>query len=239
MVAAAKAGIDAAAEKRARPRVGEFPFDSGRKLMSTVHRAGNGYHAYVNDAPQELLQHCTHVDWCGQVRELDDERRVVVSEANDAMVRTGLRVLAVAHCPVDEPDVQQQDAESNLTLSGLVGTFDPPRPEVTDAVQACRRAGIRIVMVTGDYALTAEAVARRVGVVREGRPRVLTGADLTELDDATLDRVLAERAELLFCRVSPEHKMRVVAPLQRAGEVVAVTGDGANDAPRSSTRTSG
>ena len=231
LVASAKAGIDTAEEERSTPRVGEFPFDSGRKLMTTVHRTGDGFDAYVKGAPQELLERCTHVDWFGKVRELDDELRSVVNEANDAMARPGLRVLAVAHRRVESPTVPQDDAESRLTLSGLVGMLDPPRPEVTDAVSACRRAGIRIVMMTGDHALTAEAVARRVGIVRDGPPRVLTGAELTELDDAALDRVLAEPAELLFCRVSPEHKMRVVAALQRAGEVVAVTGDGANDAP--------
>ena len=231
LVAAGKAGIDTAAEERDTPRMAEFPFDSGRKLMTTVHRVGAGFDAYVKGAPQELLQRCTHVDWLGEIRELDDELRAVVGEANDAMARPGLRVLAVAHRGVEGADVLQEDAESSLTLTGLVGMLDPPRPEVTDAVRACRRAGIRIVMVTGDHALTAEAVARRVGIVREGSPRVLTGAELTDLDDAALDRLLAEPAELLFCRVSPEHKMRVVSALQRAGEVVAVTGDGANDAP--------
>jgi P-type Ca2+ transporter type 2C len=231
LVAAAKAGIDTAAEERNTPRVGEFPFDSGRKLMTTVHRAGDGFDAYVKGAPQELLDRCTRVDWLGEIRELDDELRAVVGEANDAMARPGLRVLAVAHRRVEGPNVPQEDAESSLTLCGLVGMLDPPRPEVTDAVRDCRRAGIRIVMLTGDHALTAEAVARRVGIVRDTLPRVLSGAELTELDDAGLDRLLAERQELLFCRVSPEHKMRVVAALQRAGEVVAVTGDGANDAP--------
>jgi magnesium-transporting ATPase (P-type) len=109
--------------------------------------------------------------------------------------------------------------------------LDPPRPEVAEAVRACRRAGIRIVMVTGDHPLTAEAIARRVGIVREPHPVVVTGAELDAMDAAGLDAVLARDAELLLCRVSPEHKMRVVAAFQRRGEVVAVTGDGANDAP--------
>jgi magnesium-transporting ATPase (P-type) len=140
-------------------------------------------------------------------------------------------VLAVARREVDGPRPVRDEAESGLTLLGLVGMLDPPRPEVTDAVAACRRAGIRIVMVTGDHPLTGEAVARRVGIVRRPDPVVVTGSRLDAMDDDALDALLAEPSELLLCRVSPEHKMRVVTAFQRRGEVVAVTGDGANDAP--------
>ncbi|HZC51004.1 MAG TPA: cation-transporting P-type ATPase [Mycobacterium sp.] len=231
LVAAGKAGIDLAQAERDTRRLMEFPFDSARKLMTTVHRVPGGYAAFVKGAPQEVLSRCVAADWLGETRLLDDGLRTVIADANDEMARTGLRVLAVAQRRVDGPDAAQGDAESGLTLHGLVGMLDPPRPEVTDAVRACRQAGIRIVMITGDYALTAEAVARRVGIVHAAAPRVLIGAQLTELDDAALDQILAEPGELLFCRVNPEHKMRVVAALQRAGEVVAVTGDGANDAP--------
>jgi magnesium-transporting ATPase (P-type) len=147
------------------------------------------------------------------------------------MAGQGLRVLAVARRRVAGPHPPLGDVESGLTFLGLAGMYDPPRPEVRDAVDACRRAGIRIVMVTGDHPLTAEAVARRVGIVREQAPSVVTGTQLDALDDGALDALLAGSAELLLCRVSPEHKMRVVTALQRRGEVVAVTGDGANDAP--------
>jgi magnesium-transporting ATPase (P-type) len=147
------------------------------------------------------------------------------------MAGQGLRVLAVARRLVAGPHPPLGDVESGLTFLGLAGMYDPPRPEVRDAVDACRRAGIRIVMVTGDHPLTAEAVARRVGIVREQAPSVVTGTQLDALDDGALDALLAGSAELLLCRVSPEHKMRVVTALQRRGEVVAVTGDGANDAP--------
>jgi magnesium-transporting ATPase (P-type) len=125
----------------------------------------------------------------------------------------------------------QDEAESGLTLLGLAGMLDPPRPEVTEAVAACLRAGIRIVMVTGDHPLTAEAIARRVGIVRGPAPTVVTGAQLDEMADDALDGLLADPAELLLCRVSPEHKTRVVTAFRRRGEVTAVTGDGANDAP--------
>ena len=232
LVAAAKAGLDTAQEESDTPRVAEFPFDSNRKLMTTVHRVGDHFDAYVKGAPQELLARCTRIQCAGGVRVLDDALRGEVAAASDAMAGPGLRVLGVATRRVDGADVAQQTAESGLTLHGLVGMLDPPRPEVTAAVSACRRAGIRIVMVTGDHALTAEAVARRVGIVRgSAAPLVRTGADLDALDESGLDRLLTKPGELLFCRVSPEHKMRVVTALQRAGAVVAVTGDGANDAP--------
>jgi len=154
----------------------------------------------------------------------------VVAAADD-MAGQGLRVLAVARRRVTSPRPALGDVESELTLLGLAGMYDPPRPEVRDAVDACRRAGIRIVMVTGDHPLTGEAVARRVGIVRRPDPVVVTGARLDAMDDDDLDALLAEPSELLLCRVSPEHKMRVVTAFQRRGEVVAVTGDGANDAP--------
>ncbi|AWN30595.1 cation-transporting P-type ATPase [Streptomyces sp. NEAU-S7GS2] len=233
LVAAAKAGIDLAAEEARAPRVAEYPFDSIRKLMSTVHRAADAdtYRAYVKGAPQELLARCTDIDWKGRRRPLTDELRADVTETNDQLAAQGLRVLAAAWRPVTGPRATQDETESGLTLLGLVGMLDPPRPEVSGAVDACRRAGVRIVMVTGDHPLTAEAVARRVGIVRQAAPAIVTGARLDRMDDDALDGLLAEPAELLLCRVSPEHKMRVVTALQRRGEVVAVTGDGANDAP--------
>ncbi|WP_322973883.1 HAD-IC family P-type ATPase [Actinacidiphila oryziradicis] len=147
------------------------------------------------------------------------------------MASQGLRVLAAAWRWAPERPRSREEAEAGLTLLGLTGMLDPPRPEVADAVRTCRRAGIRIVMVTGDHPLTAEAIARRVGIVRQPHPVVVTGSQLDGMDDAALDAVLADPSELLMCRVSPEHKMRVVAAFQRRGEVVAVTGDGANDAP--------
>jgi magnesium-transporting ATPase (P-type) len=162
---------------------------------------------------------------------LDEGLRAAVTDANDEMARQALRVLGVARRNLHTPTPSQDEAESGLTLCGLVGMLDPPRPEVTDAVRACRHAGIRIIMVTGDHALTAEAVARRVGIVQQPVPVVVTGVQLEGMDDPALDQVLAAPDDLLFCRVSPEHKMRIVAALERSGQVVAVTGDGANDAP--------
>ncbi|MGW2643037.1 cation-translocating P-type ATPase [Streptomyces sp. NPDC001348] len=232
LVAAAKAGLDPGREEARAPRVAEHPFDSARKLMSTVHHDPDGtYVAYVKGAPLELLARCDSVDRDGARKPLTDACRSEIAAAVDGMAEQGLRVLAVARRQVVGPRPPLDDVESQLTLLGLAGMYDPPRPEVRDAVDACRRAGIRIIMVTGDHPLTAEAVARRVGIVRGPAPAVVTGARLDALDDAGLDAVLAGSTELLLCRVGPEHKMRVVTALQRRGEVVAVTGDGANDAP--------
>ncbi|KUO06354.1 cation-transporting ATPase [Streptomyces caeruleatus] len=231
LVVAAKAGLDLDTEESAAPRVTEFPFDSTRKLMTTVHKSGARYQACVKGAPVELLARCTDVEWEGRRGPLTGQERAAVVGASDALASQGLRVLAVARRELDGPRPTQDEAESGLTLLGLVGMLDPPRPEVTDAVAACRGAGIRIVMVTGDHPLTGEAVARRVGIVRRPDPLVVTGTRLDTMDDEALDALLAEPSELLLCRVSPEHKMRVVTAFQRRGEVVAVTGDGANDAP--------
>ncbi|MGW5470074.1 cation-translocating P-type ATPase [Streptomyces chartreusis] len=237
LVVAAKAALDLRAEETAAPRVTEFPFDSTRKLMTTVHKNGARYQACVKGAPVELLERCTDVEWEGRRGPLNEQERVATVGASDALASQGLRVLAVARRELDGPRPERDEAESGLTLLGLVGMLDPPRPEVTDAVAVCRRAGIRIVMVTGDHPLTGEAVARRVGIVRRPQPLVVTGARLDAMDDETLDALLAEPSELLLCRVSPEHKMRVVTAFQRRGEVVAVTGDRTTP-PRSSTRTS-
>jgi Ca2+-transporting ATPase len=231
LVAAAKAGVDVAAEEARTPRLSELPFDSERKLMTTVHRTGDGCRAYVKGAPQELLARCTHARWDGELRPLDDGLRAGIRAANDAMARRSLRVLAVAERPVAGDHPAEGEAEQGLTFLGLVGMVDPPRPEVAAAVSACRQAGIRMIMVTGDHALTAEAIGRRVGIVTGPAPVVVRGDELTAMDDDRLRELLRGRAELLFSRVSPEHKMRIVATLSELGEVVAVTGDGANDAP--------
>ncbi|WP_338932800.1 cation-transporting P-type ATPase [Streptomyces netropsis] len=232
LVAAAKAGLDPASGGAASPRTAEYPFDPVRKMMSVVCvEPDDSHRVYVKGAPQELLARCSEVDWRGTPRPLAADTRAVVAAAIDELAGQGLRVLGVAARTVPGPRPLQEEAENGLTLLGLVGMLDPPRPEVSAAVAACRSAGIRIVMVTGDHPLTAEAVARRVGIVGEARPTVVTGDRLDAMGDGDLDRLVAEPGELLLCRVSPEHKMRVVTAFQRRGEVVAVTGDGANDAP--------
>ena len=230
LVVAAKAGVDISAEQRAAPRIEEFPFDADRKLMTTLHRVDDTVIAYVKGAPQELLARCTHMMQGDAVVAISDAMRRRVVAVTDGMSRDALRVLAVAYRPV-AADTGQAEAERDLILFGLIGMLDPPRPEVAAAIATCQRAGIRIVMVTGDSALTAQAIARKVGLITGASPRALTGADLDRLDDQQLRTLLADPSPVLFARVRPEHKMRVVSTFKDLGEIVAVTGDGANDAP--------
>lgn len=185
----------------------------------------------MKGSPQAVLGRCADACWDGRTVPLDDGLRAVIGDANDAMAAQALRVLAVARKSVASARAGQDEAERNLTFLGLAGMSDPPRPEVTAAVAACRRAGIAIYMVTGDYGLTAEAIARRVGIIGKGPARVISGADLDTADDEALSGVLRSGGQVIFARVRPEHKLRVVATLEKLGEIVAVTGDGANDAP--------
>ena len=231
LVVAAKGGVDLATEQLLAPRVEEFPFDADRKLMTTVHRVGDGFVAYVKGSPQELLARCTHVvQGAGGVVPISETMRARALAVNDDMSRDTLRVLAVAYRAVPH-GAGQIEAEQDLILLGLVGMLDPPRMEVAPAIAACHRAGIRIAMVTGDSALTAEAIARKVGLITAAAPRAVTGTDLDGLGEDELRALLKDPSPVLFARVKPEHKMRVVSAFKDLGEIVAVTGDGANDAP--------
>ncbi|MCB0157646.1 MAG: cation-transporting P-type ATPase, partial [Caldilineaceae bacterium] len=185
---------------------------------------------YVKGAPEETLALCTHIR-CGATEQpLCEDARADVLAANNSFARAGLRVLAVATRPwSDHGPVTPATVECGLTFLGLMAMQDPPRPEVSEAVARCHHAGIRIIMITGDYGLTAASIAQRIGIVRTPLPRIITGAELDGMDDAALHEALAE--EVIFARVAPEHKLRVVSTLQAAGDVVAVTGDGVNDAP--------
>lgn len=234
LVLAHKAGIDLSNELKRRPRIRELPFESRRKRMSTIHRNSdtNSHVAYVKGAPHEVLNLCVNILYDGQERILTDELRMQVTAVNDDYARNGLRVLAVAQRYLPEDglsDYSSDTIERDLTFLGLVAMMDPPRSEVADAVAKCFRAGIRIIMITGDYGLTAESIARRIGIIRGEKPRIVTGVELDKIDDHTLRQLLTE--EIIFARVAPEHKMRVVGSLQAMGHVVAVTGDGVNDAP--------
>jgi len=242
-VAAAKGGLDLDAEAGRIPRVREIPFESRRKMMSTIHRVisdrgdggtlagSSGLVAFVKGAPREVAARCTRIMADGVERALDDGFREKIAAATDRYARGALRVLAVAvrTLPPEISDFSSEGVERELTFLGLVAMMDPPRPEVAEAVEKCRRAGIRIVMVTGDYGLTAESVARRIGCISGGPPRIVTGAELESMPPSALEEILRE--EVIFARVAPEQKLRVVAALQGLGHVVAVTGDGVNDAP--------
>ena len=234
-VVACKAGLELEAEEKLLPRWREFPFDSRRKRMSTVHtQAGpaSGMIAFTKGAPREVLDLCTRVQRNRSESSLDANCRAEIMAANDDYARNGLRVLAIAYKVIPSvPSVSlaAETVERDLIFLGLVAMMDPPRPEVAAAVQKCHNAGIRVVMITGDYGLTAESIARKIGILRSARPRIVTGVELDTMNDGALKEVLRE--EVLFARVAPEHKMRVVSTLQDMGHVVAVTGDGVNDAP--------
>ncbi len=231
LVLALKGGLDEQAVKQACPRVHELPFDARRKRMSTVHRLPEGDVALVKGAPRELLQLCSHILVQGRPHPLDAATRAEILTANDEYASRALRVLALARRELP-PGSTMYDAEAverQLTFLGLVTMMDPPRPEVSAAIQSFRTAGIRMVMVTGDYGLTAESLARRIGMLDTLRPLVVSAADLEAMSDAELQAAL--EGEVIFARMAPEHKLRLVAAFQARGDVVAVTGDGANDAP--------
>ena len=231
IVAAAKAGFDLDTEASRTPRIGDFPFDPDRKMMSTLHRVDDHIEAYIKGSPEAILERCIAIRADAGTVNLDDSVRADVEAADDAMAAQGLRVLAIATKKTAVEHASQSDTESELTLLGLVGIADPPRPEVAAAVSTCRRAGIKILMVTGDYGLTAQAIARRVGIIDDGPARVVTGAELDTTSDQDLAILVRSQEQILFARVRPEHKLRVVTTLEGVGEIVAVTGDGANDAP--------
>ncbi len=230
LVLAAKGGIDIPGRTSALPRIAHLPFESVRKRMTCVNRTNGVSVAHVKGAPAETLELCTHVQMRGEVLPLTDDLRREVMAENDALSREGLRVIAFAVRQLDIlVEYTVENTERDLVFLGLVGMMDPPRPEVPQAMDLCRRAGIRTIMITGDYGLTALAIARKIGLARTENPRVVTGNQLSQLDEPGLRELLRE--EVIFARVSPEHKMRIVTALKDRGEIVAVTGDGVNDAP--------
>jgi potassium/sodium efflux P-type ATPase len=240
-VLAQKAGLDLGLEEQRFPRLRELPFESRRKRMSTIHHvAGQRKRlVYVKGAPGEVLGLCARIFMNGSEESLGDAIREQIMEANDAYARNGLRVLAVAQRFVSEDSAEPawrslsgytpEAVERDLTFLGLIAMMDPPRPKVAEAVEKCHRAGIRIIMITGDYGLTAESIARRIGIIRGESPKVVSGVDLDSMADEMLEQILQD--EVIFARAAPEHKLRVVTALQKLNHVVAVTGDGVNDAP--------
>ena len=233
LAAAAKLGLSQ--EKLATwPRLAELPFDSTRKRMTTIQRIDGDSVACVKGAPGEIFARSAKVRLRSGAAPFDDEWRRRAEVAHDAMASCGLRVLAVATRSVD-PNSQAndgwrvEDVERDLTLLGLIAMEDPPRPEVASAIAACRQAGVRVMMVTGDHGLTASAIGHEIGL-SDGEARVVTGVELDSLDDERLATLL-DTKDVIFARVTPEHKLRLVEACQRKGEVVAVTGDGVNDAP--------
>src|SRR5690606_15207898 len=234
VVAARKAGLDAATLDARFPRIAEIPFSSERKLMTTVHadaERGDRVLVMTKGAPDVLLARCTAELVGGEPRPLDDARRAEIEAANDALAGEALRTLGLAFKPLPragfDPAHVADDVERELVFVGLVGMIDPPRAEAKEAVALAALAGIRSMMITGDHPRTAAVIAEELGMAGNGR--VIAGAELERMPDEALDEAVKDVS--VYARVDPIHKLRIVAALQRHGMIVAMTGDGVNDAP--------
>ena len=214
----------------AAPRVGEVPFDSGRKMMSTVHAAGGKFFQYTKGAPDEILKKCTHAVFNGHVVEMTDEIVAKISEENTRMGNKALRVFAAAYKTYDsEPQAYEPDAlECDMTFIGLTGMIDPVRPEVKDAIVECREAGITPIMITGDHINTAKAIARELGILTDDS-QAMMGVDIDKYSDEEFEKIVENIC--VYARVQPEHKTKIVNAWKNKGYVTAMTGDGVNDAP--------
>ena len=223
-------GLGKPALKAAEPRVGEAPFDSMRKMMSTVHKTDKGIVQYTKGAPDEVLKLCTHYIENGKAVPMTDAKREEILAANKAMADRALRVLAASERLWDAvpADCSPANLEKDLTFIGLTGMIDPVRPEVKAAIEECRGAGIRPIMITGDHIDTAMAIARELGILTEDT-RAITGSQLNEMSDDEFDKEYMNIS--VYARVQPEHKTRIVNAWRKHGNVTAMTGDGVNDAP--------
>ncbi|MBI5642062.1 MAG: HAD-IC family P-type ATPase [Deltaproteobacteria bacterium] len=236
LTAAAKGGIDMDSLNKEITRVAHLPFERIRKMMTTVHEGGPDYPkggrkaaAFIKGAPKEVLSLCTSVFINGATALLTDREREEILKENDLLASKGLRILAFASREMERRgSYATGEVERELTFIGLMAMLDPPRPEVKRAVSQCHTAGIKVVMVTGDYGLTAKAIAGQVGIAQDAR--VITGEELGRFSKHELQEIL-KKGEVIFARVAPADKLKVVEALQKNGEIVAVTGDGVNDAP--------
>lgn len=242
-VVARKGQIDVEALKARHPRLRELPFESRRKRMTTINQVplaleGSQRIAFTKGAPKEVMELSNRIVKDGQIQTMTDGMRQEIIQANDNYAKQGLRVLGVAYRPLladdsripkSMSDYTPENIEEDMTFLGLIVMQDPPRPEVKDAVRRAHEAGIRIIMITGDYGLTAESIARKIGIIEGNEARVVSGPELDEIDDQVLKEWL--QGDIIFARVAPEQKLRIVENLQELDEVVAMTGDGVNDAP--------
>ncbi len=230
LVVAAKGGFSPAELRREYPRIGEIPFSSERKLMTTVHQEQNQrWMAYTKGALEVILQRCSHILEDNGLSELRNPEREQIAKVNEQMAREGLRVLGIAFKEYPEPvGIFGEEAEKNMIFLGCVGLMDPPREEAIEAVKVCRRVRIKTIMVTGDYEVTAVAIAKEIGIYKEG-DLVLTGEKLEKMSDEELQKIVDKVT--VYARVSPIDKLKIVRAWMDRGEVVAVTGDGVNDAP--------
>ncbi|MFZ0965666.1 MAG: cation-transporting P-type ATPase, partial [Candidatus Bathyarchaeia archaeon] len=231
LVAALKYGLNVQALLIQKPIIHVMPFDSKRKRMTTIHKNGNTLFAYTKGAPRSIFSICDRIVVDDEIESLAGEHLRSVEARIREFANEGLRVIAVAYKELPKNGAfKGKNVERNMVLVGLAAMKDPPRPEVKEAVKQAKQAGIKIVIITGDYGPTAQAIADEVGIVDQGSCRIIRGVDLETIsDEAIVEEV--KRGNVIFARVSPEQKLRIVRVLKKSGEVVAVTGDGANDAP--------
>lgn len=224
IVAAMKSGLDPEEEGQSYPQLSIIPFESERGYMATLHEHDGKKLIFVKGAPERVMAMCTAC-MAG-----DGEIMHTIMEVAENFAKDGLRVLAMAYkeAPAGLNELTHDHIESDLTIAGLQGMIDPPRPEAMEAIEGCKRAGVRVAMITGDHAITALAIAKNLGIAGDGE-RVLTGRDLATMSDEELFRRVKEVS--IYARVAPEHKLRITQQLLKHGEIVAVTGDGVNDAP--------
>ena len=223
-------GIIKSELEKTQPRVAEAPFDSGRKMMSTIHKCGDAFVQYTKGAPDEVLRRCISYEQDGKILPMTEEKRREILDKNHSMADKALRVFAAAkrNWNAVPEDVTPENLEQDLCFIGLTGMIDPIRPEVKAAIAECRSAGIRPVMITGDHKDTAVAIARDLGII-SGPEQAITGAELDKLSDEELDKAVENYG--VYARVQPEHKVRIVSAWKHRGAVTAMTGDGVNDAP--------
>ena len=210
--AALKYGINKEEVYRKEKRINEIPFDSSRKLMTTIHKVGTKYRVITKGAPDVLIKKCNKVYLNGRIEELNSSNKLNILNKNEDMAKHALRVIAVAYCDLDRiPSKIDNRVENNLIFVGLVGMIDPPREGVKKAVATCRRAGIKTVMITGDHIITAKAIAKELGILKLG-DNAITGEELDKLSQEELERNIMSYS--VFARVSPEHKVRIVKAFQ-------------------------
>ena len=211
-------------------RTYDLPFDSNRKMMTTIHQKGRGYRIITKGAPDVILKHCTKVNQTGQIVSLTSNVKQKIENENLKMANQALRVLAIAYVDVEQlPSTKTSETiEQNLVFVGLIGMIDPPRPGVKEAVETCKKAGIKTVMITGDHIATAKAIASELGIFGK-YDLAMTGEEIDKMPEATFRKNIMKYS--VFARVTPEHKVKIVNAFQKTGAVVAMTGDGVNDAP--------
>jgi P-type Ca2+ transporter type 2C len=231
LVAAKKAGFNYDEEIREEIRTYLLPFDSRRKKMSSIHRTREGTLAFIKGAPKEMLLNCTKIYMNGNVIDLTPKIREEILTENDEYASKALRVLAMAYRDLNsfKAEYNPENVEKDMVFIGLAAMMDPPRPEVEAAVRQCYKSGIKIIMITGDYGLTADAIARKIGIIR-GESKIYLGSDIEGMNEEQLREIL-KLDNIIFARVSPENKMLIAEALKKNGHVVAMTGDGVNDAP--------